>query len=226
MKFIILRTALSALIFTTPLFSQGEYSERGQDVIGIEGYYNASKSYSAVGGSAGYSLSGIVDLGSSFGQVFFKDKLGGKDVSAIELSPTIGLHIIKQSERLPVSLAVFVSYFYHLYTSEALAIRDITMSEHGISAGGSLYCIINPSQSLKIRPSMGIRYSSNKLEASDAAGNSFLLTEAGAYFHLGIAFYGEVAQSTVFMIGPAVYLHTDYATFGINAGFATTIQDE
>ncbi len=100
------------------------------------------------------------------------------------------------------------------------------MSNRGVSAGGTFYSIINPGQALKIRPSMGITYSSNKFEASNAAGQSFSLTEAGAYFHIGVSLCGELGRSTVFVIGPAVYLHTDYTTFGINAGFVTVIESE
>jgi hypothetical protein len=116
-----------AFLFTTLLFSQGAYLDRGQSGLGFGAYYSSSKDYSTMSGSAGYSISDIIDLGISAGKVFYDKKLAAKEVYAILLSPNIEIHAFKQNKDMPFSISFFVSYFYHSYISDALDQRRMHM---------------------------------------------------------------------------------------------------
>jgi hypothetical protein len=214
-----------SLLFTTLLFSQGSYLERGQSGIGLGADYSSSKNYSTIGGSASYSISGIVDLGASVGKTYYDKKLASEDLSAIYLSPGIEIYAIKQNENMPITISFFASYSYHYYSSDALSLRGLRMSGYGYSIGPSICNNNDASETIKIQPSIGIVYLWGRSELHDDYGNSDSHESSNTYCRLGASLFDKFMTTTVFVVNTVMFIHNDYTTFGIGVGIIIMLQD-
>jgi hypothetical protein len=207
-----------SFLFTTLLFSQGDYLERGQSGIGLGSQYSSSKNYSAIDGSASYSILGIVDLGVSVGRAYFSKKLASKDISANDIVPGIEIYAIKQNNNIPLSFSFFASYDYHEYVSDALSQRGLRMNWNGYSIGPSIYNNIEASETIKIQPSIGVVYSSGKSELKDDYGHSESNKSKDTYYRLGVSLFSQFETTNIFVLNSVLYFHKYYATFGIGVG--------
>ena len=200
------------------LYSQGYYLERGQNGFGISAGFASNKNASSIGGSAGYSASGIFDFGLSISQISFEEKLIGEDVSATALSPFITLHVVKQNETTPVSVALSASYENDSYSSNALDQYNLELSASGITIGALIYGDINTSPTMKVQPSIGLRYFSSESEIKDNSGNSITSKDDGTIVGIGVGLLFQTAPNTIFGISPSIGIHKSNTSFSLSAG--------
>jgi len=201
------------------LYAQGYYLERGQNGIGIQGVFSSNKDASMIGGSIGFSASGMFDFGLSVGSVSFEEKLLGEEVSATALSPFITLHAVKQNETTPISIALSASYESDSYSSTVLTQNNLELNASGYTIGMSIYGDVQTSPIMKVQPSLGISYFSLESELKDNFGNSITDKETGTVVGIGFALLFQTAPKTIFGISPALSIHKSDTSFNVKAGF-------
>ena len=182
------------------LFSQGAYLEKGKNGLGIAGVFSSNKDASAVGGSAGYSASGIFDFGISVAKISFGQKFVEKDLSATAISPFVTIHAIKQDETTPISVSISGSYESDSYSSDALSQLRWTLSASGYSFGASIYGNITTSPTMKLQPSVGVAYANSKSELKDDYGNSLTNESNATLFSVAVALLFQTTPTTIFGI--------------------------
>ncbi|KAB2925226.1 MAG: hypothetical protein F9K22_03805 [Bacteroidetes bacterium] len=201
------------------LFSQGQFLERGQNGFGIQGSFSSTDNATSLGGSLGYSASGVFDFGLSISSISFKEKLLGEDVSATALAPFIAIHAVKQNETTPISVSLSASYESDSYSSKALTDNRLELSATGYTIGATIYGNVQTTPTMIIQPSLGVNYFSTEAVLKDSFGNSVNDEETGTVVVIGLAGIFQSTPTTYFGISPSMSIHNDETAFGLRAGF-------
>ena len=94
--------SLLLIAFTSIVFGQGEFQQRGQNSLGVSVGFATNEDAFAYGGGIGFSILGVFDIGMGVNRVNPKDT--DKDIYMIDFAPFISIHLIKQR-------FVFVSFW-------------------------------------------------------------------------------------------------------------------
>jgi len=211
------------LLYNASLFSQGNYLKNGQNALGIFGCYESGKDYSAISGSASFSMFGNFDFGVSFAKAFFDRKLALEELNALEIAPKITFHAIKQDLNMPLSFSIFASYFYHSYISKALDQRNMQMIGNGYSVGAMVYTDVNFSQSITFQTSIGINNIAETLELSVVGAELQTSSDDATYYNLGFSLFGDISPMTIIAFHPSVLLYRHEPILIIELGFVAII---
>lgn len=211
--------SLLFLFGVNSLLAQGAFLDKGKSGFGVGAAFSTNEDISGFGGAASYSFVGIVDLGLFVGRFSLEEKLAGYDVSATAISPFINVHVIKQDEDIPLSIAIGGSYEADSYSSEALDILNWELTGSYFSFGGSIYGNIPISETGKIQPSLGVSYVTGESEVKDNSGNSVTTDDNITNFDIALSIFFKTSSSTIFRITPVVGFNKDNTTFALGAGF-------
>jgi hypothetical protein len=162
----------------------GIWLQRGVNGFGgsaVLGYVDEDVS---LGVSGGYSYQGWLDFG--LGVAFIShgtDFVDGADVNAIAISPGVDYHPIKQSDNLPFSLSLGVSFSYTLFTAEEFDAFGYELEGYSLAANANLYRFFKLGSNTGIIPAAGIGYIYGELSdnAGVSASSDFLQVALGIY---------------------------------------------
>jgi hypothetical protein len=129
-------------VLSIPIYGQGSFLDKGQNGFGFSAGFVTNKDVSGFGGSLGYSVSGIFDLGISLTRFGFVQQLLGSDISAIVISPDITFYILKQDDDMPISFSIGADYEWQDYSNDVLKENNITQTGGYFSIGGSFMSIV------------------------------------------------------------------------------------
>ncbi|MBD3196426.1 MAG: hypothetical protein GF317_15310 [Candidatus Lokiarchaeota archaeon] len=197
-------------------FSQGRYIEKGQNGFGISGGFSSNKDAKGFGGNIGYSISGILDLGFSYSRSTTNDE---PKIYSDDISPSINIHILKQSINVPISFSMGAKYIKSYYSGDFLDDYDLELNSSGFVIGGEIAGKIPIDKDFAVMPSFGISYYSYSAEIKDQYGNSAEDDDSVTdfIFELPLIFY--VGSKNLFCISPGLSMDEDYNTFFVNLSF-------
>jgi hypothetical protein len=191
------------------------YLQQGTSGFGIGGSFMTGDNWTGFGLGAGYSVSGIVDLGFAFGRYSFDDG----DLTATALSPSLSVCALKQSKDIPLSLELGVGYEHDSYDSDAFDILGWEMSGSGYWFGASLYGAIEASPSMNLIPLLGIAYNHVNVRIEDSYGQSVSDDDSSTSFAFGLSLAFQMPQARVFYLTPTISIVEDETSFRVSAGF-------
>jgi len=205
-------------MYSSLLFSQGEYLDKGQSGLGFSWAYSSNKDASAIGALAGFSVYHVVDLAVSASSVSYVQKLGGYDLSGVAISPSITFYALKRNEEEPISFSMTASYEHDSYSSMALDNANATMDAYGYSIGASLFGAIKLTPSMRLQPTVGATFLALSSELKELTGgttseSTTILIEAGCSFIIQFDVKGLI------VIEPSIGIDKQVTTFGVQAGY-------
>ena len=207
------------LSFASQIFCQSSYLEKGQSGIGISGDFSSNQSASATGGSLGYSINSVFDVGLSISNISPSQKPDGQDLYAAAIALSITFTAIKQDQTNPISLSFSAVDLSYKYTSPALDENNLATEPTGFSIGASVYRNIIASPTMKVQPQIGVSYVSVNAEVKDNYGNAVTSSYNSAVFDLGFSLLFQTGPTTIIGITPSLAIDKDYTTFDLSAGF-------
>jgi len=207
------------LTFASQTFSQSVYLEKGQSGIGVLGDFSSNQSASATGGSLGYSINSILDVGLSISNISPLQKLDGREYYAAAIALSITLTAVKQDPTNPISLAFSAADLSYKYTSPALDQNSPTTEPTGFSIGASVYRNITVSPAIELQPQIGISYARVNAEVKDTHGNPVIPGYNSAVFDVGLSLLFHTGPTTLIGISPSVGKDKYHTTFDLAAGF-------
>jgi len=206
-------------LLSTSIYGQGAYLERGQSGFGIGAGFLTNKDATTIGGTVGYSVSGIFDFGIGVDRVSFDQKLLGEDLSATVISPSVTFYALKQNENLPISLALGAGYDWQTYSNYALDDNNEDMTGGFFSVGGALFGYFKAPNSIRIHPSVGFSYVTGNLKVSDDKGNEKTEKDDSTVFSLALGLAFNTSPNNVFVISPRVGISEGTTSFGVGLTF-------
>lgn len=166
---------LVAVVTASKVHAQGEYLQKGESGIGVQGGYTVNKVGEGFSGSVGYSLLGWFDLDMSVSRMSLRQGLsnfsGQYDFTSVSYSPRVAIHAIKQDTvNNPFSMAFFAGYDWDLYSSEILDRNHYTMKGNEISFGGAAYVNLPTSSTSYFQTECTLGYLIGTVESKDRNG--------------------------------------------------------
>jgi len=208
------------LMFLLPikLCSQGIFLEKGKDGFGFLGGYFSNEDVSGFGFYAGMTKDAFIDLGLSINRGSFKEK-ENDNLEAIEISPSVEFHLLKESEKLPFSLSLGGSYFYQHYSNDFLDDLDLKMKSKGFSWSSDIYKTLYFSDNINIIPMFGISRSYSEGEISDDSEVIFSEDVYITNYSFGIFISFKNESGNIFLLNSALSLNDENTTVGFSLGF-------
>jgi hypothetical protein len=206
-------------IATKAADGQGTFLQMGESGVGINGGFELLDDGSAFGVGIGYSVIGVLDMGVEVAKGNIDDKELGTDISFTGLSPSLGVHVLKQSEEIPFSFYVEGGYLKGTYSADFLDELDWDMTASGWGIGGSVFGRIALSSEAELIPSIGVTHTSTEVEIKDRLGDSISNDDASTSFDVGVSFAFKLPPQTILFISPGLNFGEESTTFGVDVGF-------
>ncbi len=212
---------LIAGVLTSQLFGQSAYLDKGDSGLGFNGAYTSTDNTTGYSLAAGYSFSGILDLGFSLNRTGFDQQLFGADLNATTISPAVSYFLLKQDEfeSMPLSLSLDASYQRQFYTNDVLDENDITMSGNFFTLGSSLYRDFRLSDQIKIQPALGYTYITGSTKLEDGQGNTSSEDDNTSVFSVGASVIFNSSPTGVFAVMPVVGFQEETTSVGISLSY-------
>lgn len=206
-------TVVTLILFSTTVFGQGAFLEKGQSGLGIGVGFSTNENSSGFGGSLGYSISGIVDLGISVDRVNADD-----DLHATVVSPTLSFYPVKQNESVPFTLGFNFSYQSEEFSSDSFSGYDVEISGDYYSIGASLHRTIQASDKSRVQPIIGVNFVTGTTKIKSSWGSAKSEDDATS-FSLGLAGIFDISPKTIFVLTPQLGISEEVTSFGVSAAF-------
>lgn len=206
-------TAFILILFSSVMFGQGAFLERGQSGLGVGVGFSTNENSSSFGVSLGYSISGIVDLGFSVERVN-----ADNDLHATAVSPSLSFYPLKQNESVPFTLGFGFGYQSQELSSDSFGGYDVEISGDYYSIGASLQRTIYASDRSRVQPMIGVSFvtGTTKVKTSWGSGES---EDDATGFSLGLAGIFDVSPKTIFALTPQIGISEGVTSFGVNIAF-------
>ena len=201
--------------FIVSVQAKSSFLEKGQNGIGINGGLATNEDLTGFSTGAGYSFSGVFDLGISVGRVGFDQQFFGEDLNATTVSPFSSYLIVKQDEQIPVSFALNGSYQRQIYSNRVLSDNNIYMTGNYFTIGASLYSMVEVSDAMEILPSIGFDYITGSLKVEDTTGSESE-SDDSTLFTLGLSLIFQTSPTNTFVVTPSIGFGDDVTTFGLS----------
>lgn len=192
-------------------FAQGLFLPNSSSGIGVAAGASTNDDATALSVGVGYSHKTFIDGGVYVHRYGFDTPI---KMSAVGLQPYVNVHIFRQSDTIPVSLAAlgsFQKYFYSVADNS----RDV--SGWSMFAGGSAYRHFELSNTMSITPQATLGF--NFAHTNGAVG---LLRRSRDDSTLAIQLNGNLgyrdAGSRIWTLNPYMGVDADYVTFGALLG--------
>ncbi|MBT7913119.1 hypothetical protein HN588_04335 [Candidatus Bathyarchaeota archaeon] len=206
-------------IATKAADGQGTFLQMGESGVGINGGFELLDDGSAFGVGIGYSVIGVLDMGVEVAKGNIDDKELGTDISFTALSPSLGVHVLKQSEEVPISFYIEGGYLKGTYSADFLDELDWDVTASGWGIGGSVFGRIPLSPEAELIPMIGIAHASTEVEIKDRFGDSVSNDDASTSFDVGVSFAFKLPPKTILFISPGLNFGEESTTFGVDIGF-------
>jgi len=215
-------TLLSFVLFVVGTFflsAQSQYTPDKKSSFGVSGGFSSDDDATSLDLGIGFSILGRGDLGLDYSKINFKEKLLGEELSTSAFTFSASLFPLKQSLKIPVSLAITGALGFATYTSDALDYLGWDMTATLAGFGLNLYHRINISNSFALMPSLGFSYTHTKLTIEDSYGNSVEDTDSQTGLGAGLDFIFPLSQSGLLTLCPSLFFSEESTSFGISLGF-------
>lgn len=212
-------SVIIVFLLSTSIYGQGAYLDRGQSGFGFGASISTNKDATGIGGSVGYSFSGLFDFEIGVGRYSFDQKLFGEDLSATVISPNVTFYALKQNEDLPLSFAIGAGYDWQTYSNKVLDDNNIDMTGGFLSVGGVLFRYFQASNSFRIQPSVGFSYFTGEQKVKDNKGNETTEKDDTTVFSLALGLAFNTSPTNVFVISPRIGISEGTTSFGVALTF-------
>lgn len=206
------------LISSQSAGAQGTYLERGTSGLGLSAGYQTNEFANGYMFSIGGSANAMFDLGLNIGRLSWDDNAVG-DLKSTSIEPFLTVHAIKQSETVPLSLALSGGYRWDSYSSDALSDLNVDMNGTAWSLGGSIYRSFPVSPNVNLIPNAGVSYSDAEITMKDDTGESVSASGGVTTFSFAMGFSYTLAGSQQFIVNPQISKDEDTTTFSVDVGF-------
>jgi hypothetical protein len=193
--------------------AQGLYLPNQTSGIGVAADVDYNQDAFGFGLGAGYSWKAFIDGGAFVHRYGYSTPEAG--VSAIGVQPYVNVHLLRQSDRLPFSVAANGNFQYLFYSTDTDT-RDI--SGYSFFLGGSAYRRFVASETTSISPQLALGY---QFQHTRGAVGLFKLSPDDGGFLLRIATaFGFQSRDggPIWGLNPFMTLDTNYVTFGLTFG--------
>lgn len=232
------------LLISPPIFSQGEFLQKGTSGLSIASGYHYAEDYYDMNGKLGYSVKGVFDFGVGITNGINRQKILNYDLKKLSLNPFIAI----TNHSGPLILSINFSYRHDFIKSDAFDILDIKAKGDYYSVGSSLRVRIAASKSFFIQPMISADYVAGRSKAFNDppvnlqpnAGIEFSLFRSSIkddsiyqeipagqtrsdfsqelIFNFGMDFCLKASNRLIFRITPNIRLHKSDKFLGVNAG--------
>ena len=149
--------------------AQGLFLQKGTSGYGADLAVASDGKFSTVGVDVGGSYKGWLDASIGFSRLFFDpDNFGGDRVTADAVSLGLGVHPLKQSATMPVSLAIGLS-------GSAYHFNGVDMKASGSTLSSTLYRFFKLSDRFGVIPGVQLTYSYLKIDGMESDDYSVAL---------------------------------------------------
>ena len=126
------------LLAALPAAAQSSYLESGVNGVGVDVVARISlDAFEQAGLRAGYSISGVLDLGANLGIRFGGSE--GDDTVETRVAILYNVNVLEQSRLVPLSLQIFGSYGLMNVSSDSLSDSSLIKTGTGYTIGADLY---------------------------------------------------------------------------------------
>jgi len=193
--------------------AQGLYLPNQTSGIGVAAAVDYNQDAFGLGIGAGYSWKAFIDGGAFVHRYGFSTT--DASVSAIGVQPYVNVHLLRQTDRIPLSVAANGNFQYLFYNTDSDT-RDI--SGYSFLLGGSAYRRFAASATTAITPEVSLGY---EFHHTRGGVGLFKLSkdDGGFLVRLATAFAFQSADGgPIWGLNPFMTLDTNYVTFGLTFG--------
>ncbi|GEM_PF-5301892 len=200
---------------STTAFSQGQYLKAGESGVGLTASMDFAKEETTFGGGPAFSYQGYVDVSAGYAHISVKTK----DTPSIEFSGNnyigqLTVHPLKQSESMPVGLAVNGAYLHSTYGGGDLDKLNIKGSANAFGAGGILHRTTPIGDKMSVLAGAGYAFTHASIDMggtkSTDNSNSYPIVLEGIF---------SVGEKGKIVIGPEFTFNKDANVFGVSASY-------
>jgi|AntRauTorcE11897_2_1112592.scaffolds.fasta_scaffold00853_7 hypothetical protein len=202
--------------FSTLLFAQSSFLEKGQSGLLLSALSSANQDLSGYSGEIGYSFSGVLDLGLSIGQYGYYEPYVSDDLKATILSPFISYLIFKQDESTPLSISLNSSYQKQFITNGYLDNFYTNVTGDHFRIGTSVFTDIEFFNAIKVQPKAGFGYRAGKIKFEDSSGGSATTIHDTVIFDLGASFMLSRVSNYSFVVTPGIGIQKDLTNLNLS----------
>ncbi|MGE5500056.1 MAG: hypothetical protein ACM3Q2_18440 [Syntrophothermus sp.] len=145
---ILIISYIVCFVFTSGLYAQGEYLERGSSAYGIGVSAAFHPNIFGLSGAAAVSVLGTFDIGMAYALIS-----SNRAPSSSVISPFASLHLLKQSESHALAFSLNVQYQIHRYPS-----GDITVTMGSWAAGGTVFRSVKVAEHYSLQPAVNLSF--------------------------------------------------------------------
>jgi hypothetical protein len=193
--------------------AQGLYLPNQTSGIGVIAGVDYNQDAFGVGLGAGYSWKAFIDGGIVVHRYGYSTSEA--NLSSIGVQPYVNVHLLRQSDSVPVSLAAVGNYQQYFYSVDA---DNRDLSGYSFLLGGAAYRRFGLSDTVSITPQATLGY-----EFRHTRGGQGLLMvsrDDGGLLFQGAANFGfqSAGGGTIWALSPFMTVDTNYVTFGLGFG--------
>jgi hypothetical protein len=205
------------------LIGQSQFIKSGQHAIALNLGLTNNQNVTAKALSLNYSIAGIVDVGITYVNGSFKERIGDADIKFTSYTPTISAHIVKANpDTLSIGLVLSVGYESVLYSIERHNFYiGATHYDHGsfeenatVILSGATAFIAIPTGTLLLEPFISFNYVFSK-------SNGQTVRLASEYYFLGLGLAGAYNLSSRITLASSLGLaipEEGAVSYGIDLG--------
>ena len=204
--------------------AQSKYLGGGTTGLGFDIAALALDGGSGFGGSAGFSVAGVLDLGLGVKRYSFDEQAGAVDVAAVGIVPSAGLTIRPKNGLLPIGLTLNVSYEWVTFTDDFLDDLQIDMTGSFVSIGGGIWGQMRLSSMFDLYPTVNVSHRESILETTDPLGNGLSSEETGTEVAVTPALGLSLGPVSILSLNPTVTVSDARSpTYEVSVGIALPI---
>jgi hypothetical protein len=193
--------------------AQGLYLPNQTSGVGVVADVDVNQDALGVGLGAGYSYKAFIDGGVVVHRYGYSTDEA--NLSSIGVQPYVNVHLVRQSDSIPLSAAAVGNYQQYFYSIDA---DNRDLSGYSFFLGGSGYRRFGLSQTVSITPQATLGY--NFTHTRGGAGllklghdDGTLLVQAAANFG-----FQSAGSGTIWALNPFMTVDSNYVTFGLAFG--------
>jgi len=192
--------------------AQGLYLPNQTSGIGVAAAVDYNQDALGFGLGGGYSYKAFIDGGAFVHRYGYSTD--DASVSSIGVQPYVNVHLLRQTDRIPLSLAANGSFQYLFYSTDA---EERDLSGWGFFLGGSSYRRFNASETTAITPELTLGY--QFLHTRGGVGLFKTSPDDGGFLvRVATAFAFQSGDGPIWGLNPFMTVDTNYVTFGLTFG--------
>jgi len=206
-------------VMSCSVSGQSDYLARGVSGFEVDGGFAASSEWSGLFGRAGYSVSGVFDLGLGVAYLTHDRKVAGEDVHSTTFIPHFRWFVVKQQPGgLPLSLSIGAEYQHDSYSSDGLDALDQKMESDFFSLRLTAYHVTSDRRSLRVQPYASLAYHTGELKVSHRLRDTESEDSSELRAQAGVSLFFKRSGRSAFRLSPALTVTSDDLTLLVNLG--------